>query len=76
MKHGFSEICTLFGTFGIEVCNIDECIWIQLSVLLSLEEWIKSIAICIYFWTNWNEEKFLLFGIDNKRFDCEIQTAI
>lgn len=37
---------------------------------------IKSIAICIYFWTNWNEEKFLLFGIDNKRFDCEIQTAI
>lgn len=39
-------------------------------------EWIKSIAICIYFWTNWNEEKFLLFGIDNKRFDCEIQTAI
>lgn len=38
MKHGFSAICTLFGTFGIEVCNIDECVWTQLSVVLSLGE--------------------------------------
>lgn len=57
----FSNLHTVWNIWNWSV----QYWWVCLNTIVcfAIIGGIKSIAICIYFWTNWNEEKFLLFGI-------------